>query len=44
MTEQEFKILIDKKVKELILINIVQFIIFGEAGWRIIHGKTKLLK
>ena len=44
MTEQELKDLIDKKVKDIIFINLFYFIIFGEREWKILTGQIKLLK
>ncbi len=43
MTEQELKILIDKKIKHYLSLVIVYYIVFGEAQCKVIMGKTKLL-
>jgi hypothetical protein len=44
MIKKDAKDLIEKRAKEIILINLFYFIIFGERGWKILTGKIKLLK
>jgi hypothetical protein len=42
-TKQDVIDFIQNKMKEIILTQVVYFLIFGERDWKILIGKTKLL-